>query len=155
MLFRSGSGDLAAWTGMDGEAISLLSTRTGVVTEIPGEEGQMLQVLGFMQEDLIYGTADLALVGRDMAGQRTVPMHRVIIRGHNGSELREFDYASKGKYVTDVEIIENRIDLSCVTMRADGSFEETLPEPITYTSEPVQERLKRSEEHTSELQSQR
>ncbi len=138
----SGSGDLAAWTGLDGETISLLNTRTGVVTEIPGGEGQMLQVLGFMEEDLIYGTADLSLVGRDMAGQRIVPMHRVIIRGHNGSELREFDYASKGKYVTDVEIIENRIDLSCVAMRADGSFEETLPEPITYTSEPVQERLK-------------
>lgn len=142
LLKVSKSGELAAWTGPEGEAISLLSTRTGVVTRIESEEGEMLRVLGFMEEDLIYGTADRARVQRDIAGQQTVPMHRVVIRGHNGSELREFDYASKGKYVTDVEIIENRIDLSCVAVREDGSFEETLPEPITYTSEPVQERLK-------------
>ena len=62
-------------------------------------------------------------------------MYRVIIKNHNGGEVREFEYASKGKYVTDISIVENRIDLTCVQLTGDGSYAEALPEPITYTSE--------------------
>lgn len=134
-------GSLAAWTGSDGERISLLNTRSGVVSQIDGEPEEMLQALGFMEQDFIYGAARREDVRTDMAGRRVIPMHRVIIRDHSGNEVREFDYASKGKYVTSVEIIENRIDLSCILLHADGSYEETLPEPITYTSEPVEQKL--------------
>ena len=76
------------------------------------------------------------------AGQQILPMHQVIIRDRSGNEVREFDYASKGKYVTDVEIIDNRIDLSCVTLLPDRGWEEARPEPITYTSDPVDEKLR-------------
>lgn len=138
----SKSNDLAAWTDEKGESISLLDTRTGVVREIESEPDEMLRVLGFMEEDFLYGTAKLSHVQMDPAGRRIVPLYRVIIRDHSGNEVREFDYASKGKYVTSVEIIENRIDLSCITLREDGSYEPALPEPITYTSEPAQEKLR-------------
>lgn len=138
----SKSNDLAAWTDEKGESISLLDTRTGVVREIDSEPDEMLRVLGFMEEDFLYGTAKLSHVQMDPAGGRIVPLYRVIIRDHSGNEVREFDYASKGKYVTSVEIIENRIDLSCITLGEDGSYEPALPEPITYTSEPAQEKLR-------------
>lgn len=138
----SKSNDLAAWTDEKGESISLLDTRTGVVREIESEPEEMLRVLGFMEEDFLYGTAKLSHVQIDPAGRRIVPLYRVIIRDHSGNEVREFDYASKGKYVTSVEIIENRIDLSCITLGEDGSYEPALPEPITYTSEPAQEKLR-------------
>lgn len=138
----SKSNDLAAWTDEKGESISLLDTRTGVVREIESEPDEMLRVLGFMEEDFLYGTAKLSHVQMDPAGRRIVPLYRVIIRDHSGNEVREFDYASKGKYVTSVEIIENRIDLSCITLGEDGSYEPALPEPITYTSEPAQEKLR-------------
>ena len=143
----SESGSLAAWTGPDGDAVSLLNTATGVVTQVGGEEGEMLQVLGFMEDDFIYGIAYRENVRVDQAGQRVVPMHRVVIRDHTGNEIREFDYAAKGKYVTAVEIIENRIDLSCIALREDGGYEEMLPEPITYTSEPSREKLRLAEEN--------
>ncbi len=138
----SKSNDLAAWTDEKGESISLLDTRTGVVREIESEPDEMLRVLGFMEEDFLYGTAKLSHVQMDPVGRRIVPLYRVIIRDHSGNEVREFDYASKGKYVTSVEIIENRIDLSCITLGEDGSYEPALPEPITYTSEPAQEKLR-------------
>lgn len=138
----SKSNDLAAWTDEKGESISLLDTRTGVVREIESEPDEMLRVLGFMEEDFLYGTAKRSHVQMDPAGRRIVPLYRVIIRDHSGNEVREFDYASKGKYVTSVEIIENRIDLSCITLGEDGSYEPALPEPITYTSEPAQEKLR-------------
>ena len=37
--------------------------------------------------------------------------------------------------MTDISIVENRIDLTCVQLTSDGSYAEALPEPITYTSE--------------------
>lgn len=138
----SESGALAAWTDEKGESISLLNTRSGVVRQIDSEPEEMLRVLGFMEEDFLYGTAKLSHVRTDPGGRRTVPLYRVIIRDHSGNEVREFNYEAKGKYVTSVEIIENRIDLSCITLREDGGYEPALPEPITYTSEPAQEKLR-------------
>lgn len=136
------NGLLAAWTDQSGDTISLLDTNTGGVNRIRAEEGETLQALGFMEEDFIYGIAYQENIGVDAAGRRVVPMHRVVIRDHSGNEVREFDYEAKGKYVTEVSIVENRINLACVMRTEDGSYEKTLPEPITYTSEPVTEKLK-------------
>ncbi len=137
----SENGLLAAWTDEDGTLINLLNTETGEVSQIRAEDGETLQALGFMEEDLIYGIADTADIQTDLAGQRTIPMNRVVIRDLTGNEVREFDYRSKGKYVVGVTIVENRIDLSCVSLSADGTYEEALSEPITYTSETEEEAL--------------
>lgn len=137
----SADGRLAAWTDEDAGDISLLNTRNGIINQITTESGEILKALGFMDDDFIYGTARREDVRVDLAGQKLVPMNRVIIRSHSGDEIREFDYASRGKYVTGVSIAENRIDLSCVSMDADGSWAEARPEPITYTSEPVNAKL--------------
>lgn len=140
-LKMSSSGRLAAWTDEKATSISLLNMRNGIVNQITTQSGEMLRALGFMEEDFIYGTARPEDVQVDMAGQETFPMYRVIIRDHSGNAVREFNYGSKGKYVTDVSIVENRIDLSCVERTADGSYAEALPEPITYTSEPANSQL--------------
>lgn len=137
----SENGKLAAWTDEEQYRISLLNTRNGIMNEITTESGEALRALGFMEEDFIYGTAHREDIYADMAGRQTVPMYRVIIRDHSGNAVREFDYSAKGKYVTDVTIVENRIDLSCVARQADGSYTATLPEPITYTSEPADDKL--------------
>lgn len=137
----SDSGLLAAWTEEGEKSISLLNTRNGIINQITTESGEILQALGFMEEDFIYGTAYQQDIRTDLAGRRIVPLHRVVIRDKRGSEVREFDYASKGKYVTGVTIVENRIDLTCIALREDGSYQEVLPEPITYTSEPAKEKL--------------
>lgn len=138
----SDSGFLAAWTDEEAASISLLNTRNGVVNEITTESDEVLQALGFMEEDFIYGTAYREDIQVDMAGQKLIPMYRVIIRDHSGNQVREFNYASKGKYVTGVTIVENRIDLSCVTLTSEHSYEEARPEPITYTVEPADDKLK-------------
>lgn len=137
----SDDGELAAWTDADGRTISLLNTKNGIINRIEAEDGETLRTLGFMEDDFIYGTAREADIRTDAAGRQTVPMYRIIIRDHAGQEVREFEYASKGKYVTAVEIEENRLNLSCVAVTADGAYEEALPEPITYTSEQRGEKL--------------
>lgn len=137
----SKSGSLAAWTDGEAQNISLLNTRSGVVNQISAEPGEQVRALGFMEEDFIYGTTCLEDIRVDAAGRSVYPMYRVIIRDHAGQEVREFDYAARGKYVKELSIVENRIDLSCIALLPDGSFEEVQPEPITYTIEPEQEKL--------------
>lgn len=136
------TGLLAAWTDGNAQTISLLNTRNGKINQITSGDGEALKALGFMEEDFIYGIARREDIRVNAAGQRILPMYRVIIRDHSGNQVREFDYLAKGKYVTDVSIVENRIDLACVMLSADGSYAEALPEPITYTSEAVAEELK-------------
>ena len=138
----SPNGLLAAWRDPEGASISLLNIQTGIINEITTGAGEILQALGFMEEDFIYGAAYEEDIRTDLAGRRVLPLYKVVIRDHYGNEVREFDYASKGKYVTDVSIVENRIDLSCVTLTESGSYEEARPEPITYTSEPINEKLR-------------
>lgn len=131
----SDSGQGAAWTDDTAERIYLLDTETAQMKQIRAESGERVRALGFMEEDFIYGTARQEDIREDVTGQEIFPMYRVIIKNHNGGEVREFEYGSKGKYVTDISIVENRIDLSCVQLAGDGSYAEALPEPITYTSE--------------------
>ena len=137
----SGNGALAAWTAAEGTAISLLDVQSGRIREIRAESGEVLQALGFMEEDFIYGTAYASDIVTNLAGEETIPMYRVVIRDHSGNEVREFNYTSRGKYVVGVTIVENRIDLECVSRQEDGSYAEALPEPITYTSESEPEQL--------------
>lgn len=137
----SKNGYLAAWTDREAQNISLLNTRSGIVNQITAESGEQIRALGFMEEDFIYGTTRVEEIRINAAGQSVYPMYRVIIRDHSGKEVREFNYAAKGKYVKELSIVENRIDLSCVALMPDGSLEEVQPEPITYTIEPEQEKL--------------
>jgi hypothetical protein len=138
----SDSGEQAAWTDENAKTIWLLDAKTGLVQKISAGDGEVLRALGFMEEDFIYGAALEEDIHTDAAGQQTIPMQRVVIRDSEGKEVREFNYLSKGKYVIDVTIVENRIDLDCVAKADDGSYTEALPEPITYTSEVTAETLK-------------
>ncbi|MDO4261141.1 MAG: hypothetical protein Q4C82_03610 [Eubacteriales bacterium] len=141
-LHVSDSKALAAWNDGETGGICLLDTETGRVSRIEPGEGETLRALGFMKEDLIYGIARSEDISTDQAGRETVPMYCVVIRDHTGNEVREFEYASKGKYVESISVVENRIDLACIARAADGSWQETLGEPITYTSEPASQLLK-------------
>ena len=133
----SDSGLLAAW-------ICLLNTSTGVVSRIEAGDGEVLKTLGFMEEDLIYGAGYSSDIYTDQAGKEMQPLYCVTIRDQAGKDVRQFEYSSKGKYVSGVTIVENRIDLACVAKASDGSWQEALSEPITYTSETHTNLLKLS-----------
>lgn len=94
-----------------------------------------------MEEDFIYGTARVDDIRVQEDGSEIFPMYRIIIRAADGQAVREFDYSSKGKYVTALSIVQNRIDLSCIQASGDGGYVETLPEPITYANENTSELL--------------
>lgn len=140
----SDSGLLVAWNDEDSGDICLLNTSTGVVSRIEAGDGEVLKTLGFMEEDLIYGAGYSSDIYTDQAGKEMQPLYCVTIRDQAGKDVRQFEYSSKGKYVSGVTIVENRIDLTCVAKASDGSWQEALSEPITYTSETHTNLLKLS-----------
>ena len=140
----SDSGLLTAWNDEDSGDICLLNTSTGAVSRIEAGDGEVLKTLGFMEEDLIYGAGELVDTYTDQAGKEMQPLYCVTIRDQAGKDVRQFEYSSKGKYVSGVTIVENRIDLACVAKASDGSWQEALSEPITYTSETHTNLLKLS-----------
>ena len=137
----SDSGQTAAWTDGSNGVISLLHTETGIVQRIEASAGEAVRALGFMEEDFIYGTARVDDIRVLEDGSEIFPMYRIIIRAADGQAVREFDYSSKGKYVTALSIVQNRIDLSCIQASGDGGYVEALPEPITYANENTSELL--------------
>jgi len=109
----SGSNRMIVWqVGNDRNAsqkLVLLNLNSGKETEIEAGRGKYIKPLGFMNEDLIYGTANASDITRDTFGAIIFPMYHVCIQDENGTVLK--DYSKSGIYVTDAVIEESQINL--------------------------------------------
>ncbi len=101
----------------------LMNLNTQTQTRIPAGTGECISVLGFMDEDLIYGLARERDIRENRTGIITFPMYCLKIRGDNGSVLKT--YRKDGIYVVDSEITENQLTLSRVVY--DGENESYRP----------------------------
>lgn len=81
--------------------------------------GNIIVPLGFIGDDLVYGTARSADVTTDSAGRTIIPMYKVAIQSIGGDILLE--YNRENVYVTDVDISEEMIVLNRVAR--DESYE--------------------------------
>ncbi|MCM1037681.1 MAG: hypothetical protein NC434_00035 [Ruminococcus sp.] len=92
-------------------------------TEINAGSGEYIALLGFMEEDLIYGLARQDDIVIDHTGNTTFPMYCLRIQGDGGKVLKT--YREKDIYVVDSSIADNQITLSRVMW--DEETEEYLP----------------------------
>ncbi len=141
----SKDGHLAAWHKENSlyasQNVAVLNLDTGESREIQAEDGYYIRALGFMGTDFIYGEARRSDVQKGLTGNELFPMSRIIIENEQGEIVREFDYESQGKYVTDITIESNRISLNCVQKSADGSYVAADPEPITNKTTEIEEKI--------------
>ncbi len=103
--------------------LKLLNLGTGQETEITAGSGEYISLLGFMEEDLIYGLAKAQDIVIDHTGNTTFPMYCLRIQGENGEVLKT--YREPDIYVTESFIADNQITLSRVVW--DAETEEYLP----------------------------
>lgn len=115
------TGDIIAWeTQNNGSSvIKILELESGKEHEISAGDGQILKVVGFVDNDLAYGTAGLSDVMTDGSGDTTVVMNKLSIVNIDGEVLKE--YEKPGYYFTSAEISDNMINLSRVVRNEDGS----------------------------------
>lgn len=90
----------------------LMNLNTQEQTVITAGQGEYISVLGFMEEDLIYGLARQRDIVRSNAGIVTYPMYCVRIQGDDGKVLKS--YRKDNVYVTDSTVEENQITLTRV-----------------------------------------
>ena len=112
----SRDGQMIAWTekAQDGaDVVALTDLSTLEEKKITAAAGERLAPMGFIGEDLIYGTARQEDVLRDPTGSETLPMYRVrIVDGD--LQLLE-NYEVPGYYVTACEVEGNQITLKRLT----------------------------------------
>ncbi len=103
----------------ESSVLVLLNLNTMVQTEIKADDSEYIKPLGFMKEDLIYGTAFQSDIQKDNTGNIIFPMHQVIIQNENGDQLKKYEKA--GSYIVSCSIENNQISLKRVLKSEDGT----------------------------------
>lgn len=106
---------------------------------ITANEGEYVKVLGFIENDLIYGIAKASDVTTDSSGNTVFPMYKIIIRLYDDnadnetvastatdtpsvSDIKLETYQKDGIYISNVSVSNNILSLSRLTRGEDGSF---------------------------------
>lgn len=119
----SDSGRMLTWQEGGDEygstSLKLMNLNSGKTVTIDAGYGRYISPLGFMDEDLIYGTAMQSDVIRDSSGRTILPMETVKIQNENGDVF--MTYHREGIYIIGCTIEDNQISLECVAKEADGN----------------------------------
>ena len=134
----SGSNKMLVW--QDGNnlysssSLTLMNLSTQRQTAIRAKNGEYISVLGFMEEDLIYGLTKQRDIVVNSAGITTFPMYCVQIQGDDGRVLKT--YYKENVYVVGSTIEDNQITLSRVVWNEESeSYESTTNDQIMNTEQ--------------------
>ncbi len=115
-------------------SLVLMNLNMQTQTRIDAGAGEYISVLGFMEEDLIYGLARKNDVIVNHAGITTFPMYQLRIQSDEGSVLKT--YQKENIFVVDSEIQENQINLSRVVFDEEsGGYDAVSDDQIMSTEE--------------------
>lgn len=117
-------------------ALRLLNLGTETETQIKAGIGEYIALLGFMEEDLIYGLARQRDIESDQTGITTFPMYCLKIQSDSGKLLKT--YRERDVYVVDSAIAENQITLSRVILDEEtGEYQPTGDDQIMSTEQTI------------------
>ena len=115
-------------------SLTLMNLNTQKQTKISAGTNEYISVLGFMEEDLIYGLTKKKDIAESNAGITTFPMYCVRIQSDDGSVLKT--YRKENAYVVGSTIEENQITLSRVIWNEETeSYEPTADDQIMSTEQ--------------------
>lgn len=104
------------------KTVCLMNLDTEKVTELNANASEYLRIIGFMNNDLVYGVVNQNDIAKDMIGTTVLPMKKIIIQQEYGEILKK--YENEGIYILDGKIVDNQLTLT----RAAGSRAEDGPE---------------------------
>lgn len=117
------------------EELILMNLNAQTQTRILAGAGEYISVVGFMEEDLIYGLARKRDVRESRTGITTFPMYCLKIQSDSGNVLKT--YQKQGIYVVDTEITENQLTLSRVTFDEESEIYIPAPEDQIMNTQEV------------------
>ena len=110
------------------EIIMLKNLKTMREEEIKADSGELIKLLGFMKDDLVFGTAHASDVSMDAYGNILFPMYTIKIQTEDGTVHKQ--YSADGVYVTDCVFEGNMISLVRAEKTEEGTFKETSGDTI-------------------------
>lgn len=123
-------GNIIAWQSDNSKSgtnsIRILNFETVEEKEIKSKEGENIQVIGFVDEDIAYGAAKEASIITDKNGNTTVPMYELKIIDVSGKELKS--YSKEGYFFLDAKITDNMINMSRIKLSEDNINYEAAPD---------------------------
>lgn len=99
------------------------------------ESGEAIMPLGFMDEDIIYGTARLEDIVEENSGHIFFPMYKVSICNSKGELLKE--YAQPDIYITGCEVEDHQIMLERAERLESGEYRKIERDHIMNNVEAV------------------
>lgn len=137
--YVSDSNKMLVWQeGEDPHAcdrLVMMNLSTQKQTEIEAGRYEYISVLGFMEEDLIYGLTRKVDITTDNIGLTIFPMYCVKIQGDSGAVLKT--YRKDNTYVVDSIIEENQITLSRVSWNEETQSYEPVADDQIMSTEQV------------------
>lgn len=107
--------------------ITLMDLDKEETRNIAADDGNRLKVLGFINEDFIYGIARDEDIVSDVAGNTTFAISHMKIEDFEGNVIK--DYQQDGVWISNVNIKEGLIELERVIW-SNGAYVETTTDNI-------------------------
>lgn len=115
----------------DSRTIHVYDLNTKEVSQITCGENERIRMIGYLEDALVYGIADVQDIDSAHEGDELFPMKSLFIRNAQGEVVKE--YGETGIYVTDASISNQLLTLK--RMRKSGDdWEETSEDHIIDSS---------------------
>ncbi len=108
--------------------LRILNVDTEVWAIVRAFSDETIYPLGFMGDDVVYGTAKDEDITDDVMGDSVPPLYKLTICGDNGKEVKE--YRRENTYITSCTIDEGQITMKRAAKGADGRFNATVEDHI-------------------------
>lgn len=104
-------------------SIRVINIKTGDDYVIDANPGEYIKVVGFIEHDLIYGTAKQRDVHTSDIGESVFPMYKLNVVLESKENIES--YQKENIYISGVEISGNMLKLERLTKNEEGQFIET------------------------------
>jgi hypothetical protein len=100
--------------------IKIINLNDGKTQELGCKDNERIMALGYIDNNIVYGIADVADISTD--GPAQFPMKQLYIVNKDLEVVRT--YCNDGEYVTDAEFFEDKIVIYRVTKDENGAWKE-------------------------------
>lgn len=114
----------AAWTEEMSENasknIQVMNLDTGETRKISAAEGENVQVIGFINDDFVYGTAAEGQIYTAQNGKSSLLLNRILIQDMQGSQKEE--YFQNGVVISSVKLSEGLLELERMQWQEENGY---------------------------------
>ena len=116
------------------EEIRVISLETGKLFTLTADSGEFLKILGFINDDLVYGIGRKADEGMLAGGSRILPHYRICFASVREALEDSGSYGQEGYYIADTQILDTRMLVNRLT-KENGIYQPASQDQIFLNAE--------------------